>query len=73
MLSLMKRKRRKVRRATYWSKVLPKLRDKLGLTQAEAAKRAEVGFSTWRAWEYGYNVPTDAAARILRMAFPELK
>jgi DNA-binding transcriptional regulator YiaG len=56
-----------------WSVRLKALRVKHKLTQAEAAERAGFALRTWISWENKWRKPSGQSARLLYLAFPELK
>ncbi len=60
------RKRRSAARVQT-PKELKALRRRLGLTQAQAAARIGVATRTWIAWENRQNVPSTAAATLIRL------
>jgi DNA-binding XRE family transcriptional regulator len=70
MVGVAKRKRKK---PTAWALKLKALRDKLGITQAEAARRADVSVRTWIAWENSQRSPSRFTAPLIRAAFPDEK
>lgn len=53
-----------------WRARLKALREKHGLTQAQAADRAGVALRTWIAWENVHRKPGRLALRLLAVAFP---
>ncbi len=55
---------------TSWPARLKALREKYGLTQAEAAARADMALRTWIAWENAQRNPGRLALKLLREAFP---
>jgi DNA-binding XRE family transcriptional regulator len=58
--------------AASWAARLKALRERLGITQREAAERADIPLRTWIAWENGQNDPSRSSARLLLITFPEL-
>jgi DNA-binding transcriptional regulator YiaG len=56
-----------------WAARLRALRDRLGITQAEAAERTGVALRTWIGWENSQREPSGPAAELLRLKFPDLK
>jgi DNA-binding transcriptional regulator YiaG len=50
-----------------WPAQLKALREQLGLSQAEAAKRIGAARSTWISWEHGHRKPNTSAAVLIRM------
>ena len=61
-----------VKRKTGWAKRFVALRKRLGLTQAAAADKLGVSFSTWRAWENNQNTPGRFAKRALKEVFGDI-
>lgn len=55
-----------------WPAKLRDLRERLGLTQAEAAEKAGVALRTWISWENAHRVPGRLASNLLRATFPDL-
>ncbi len=55
-----------------WPKQLKALRDRLDVTQVEAAKRADVATVTWIAWEHNQRTPSKAMQKLLVQIFPEI-
>jgi transcriptional regulator with XRE-family HTH domain len=58
------------RKPVDWPKRLKDLRTELGLTQVQAAARADVAASTWIAWENAQRKPNRFTLQLLRTAFP---
>jgi DNA-binding transcriptional regulator YiaG len=56
-----------------WPAKLKQLRERLGITQAEAAERAGVALRTWINWENAHQQPSRPAQKLIVIAFPELK
>lgn len=46
---------------------IKKIREKLQLTQAEAAERVGVSQSVWSAWERGHRTPSRQSAILIHM------
>ena len=59
------------KRTTSWKRYLKALRERLKLTQEEAAEKLEVPVATWRNWEQGRNEPNTGMARLIEIIFPE--
>jgi DNA-binding XRE family transcriptional regulator len=71
-MPIMAKKKRPSAAGNPWPKRLKKLRATLGLTQAEAAARADVALRTWISWENDHRQPGRITQHMLRDAFPEL-
>lgn len=46
---------------------IKKIREKLGLTQAEAAEKVHVSQSVWSAWERGARTPSEQSAFLIEL------
>jgi DNA-binding transcriptional regulator YiaG len=57
--------------ANPWPARLKALRERLDLTQAEAAEKTGVATRTWISWEHGHRKPSGPARRLLRQTFPD--
>lgn len=58
--------RRRVARRTDFGKRLTDLRDRLGLTQTEAAKKVGASFRAWSDWERGKRKPHPVFIKIIK-------
>jgi len=56
-----------------WSRKLKALRDKLGLSQFQAADTAGVQLRTWISWENRQHVPNAFVQESLHKVFPDLE
>lgn len=54
-----------------WPRRLYELRQRLDITQREAAERCGVAIGTWQNWEYGHRHPGAAAQRLISVVFSE--
>lgn len=54
-----------------WPEFLRGLRDRLGITQEQAAERCGVKTRTWVAWENSQSTPSRLARNLLTAAFPK--
>jgi DNA-binding transcriptional regulator YiaG len=54
-----------------WPRRLKALRERLGLTQTEAAERIGTVLRTWQNYEYGRRQPGPMVAKLIELAFPE--
>lgn len=62
----------KKRPANPWPAKLKALRERQGLTQAQAAQRTGVALRTWISWENDHRRPSGPAQQLLKHAFPGL-
>lgn len=58
---------------TVWAKRLKRLREKHGMTQAEASAKAGVALRTWIGWENSFRTPRGASVSLLRLVFPDIE
>ncbi len=72
MIKAMPGKEKKGKRGPI-AAALFKYRESIGLTQAQAAERAQVSLSTWICWENDQRKPSGPARKLLAIHFPDLK
>lgn len=55
------------KKATSWAKRIYDLRQRLGLTQSQAAKKVRVSLRSWAGWEAGEQIPTKPVQLLIEL------